>query len=644
MKVVFVRARGQNAFFDELASAIVDELQQLGVQASTAVGEFPAADEETVYVLAPPHEYFALTPREAQPTPAHLARTIFICAEQPGSAFWETNAKLIAEHGCPAFDINAHSATALTQATGHKVDHFQLGWTRSWTQADPASEAPEWFSIERDIDLLYMGTRTARRDRALALAARSIHNRNCRLILGDNSAPLTEHNPEWLGRDAKWEAMARSKLLLNIHRDDEPYFEWLRVVQAICNGCAVLSERSVGDRPLVAGEHYFATTAESIGVTADCLLEDPDRLHAAAKNAFEFLREELPLARSAELICDAAEGLLGAVSSPLPAVPALPGATGAGRAQKPKFDGALRAIDRSRVDPLTALEANLGQALREQKLEMRQLRGEIRHLHHAIETGGKLERVRRVYASAAYEQARPTVSVITPLFNYERLIEGALTSAAASSQRGIELVVVDDGSGDDSLKRARGWMQAHASIPSLLLSHPVNRGLGYARNTAVQAARGRYVFALDADNTVYPRGIEKLVAALDHARNADFAWGYLETHDDAGKSLGILSGYDWEPERFADGNYIDAMVLLRRDRLLERGGYTTSSALYGWEDYELFLRIAEAGGHGVLVPEFVARYRTGGVSMAATTNLAEVAMLRKLVEMYPATMNGEQVA
>ena len=54
------------------------------------------------------------------------------------------------------------------------------------------------------------------------------------------------------------------------------------------------------------------------------------------------------------------------------------------------------------------------------------------------------------------------------------------------------------------------------------------------------------------------------------------------------------AAFDWDPSRFGNGNYIDAMVLWRRQALLDWGLYTTDSGLYGWEDYELFARSPRA--------------------------------------------------
>jgi glycosyltransferase involved in cell wall biosynthesis len=168
----------------------------------------------------------------------------------------------------------------------------------------------------------------------------------------------------------------------------------------------------------------------------------------------------------------------------------------------------------------------------------------------------------------------------------------------------------------------------------MLLHHPINRGLGHARNTAVDFARGEFVFVLDADNLVYPLAIETLAEALDGDPQATFAYGMLEMFDEQG-ALGLHSHFAWEPERLAAGNFIDAMALIRRAWLHERGGYTTDARLHGWEDYDLWCAVAESGGHGVLVPTVVARYRSTRHSMLAVTNVSAVVAESLLAERHP---------
>src|SRR5205807_5067542 len=142
------------------------------------------------------------------------------------------------------------------------------------------------------------------------------------------------------------------------------------------------------------------------------------------------------------------------------------------------------------------------------------------------------------------------------------------SSVATSDYRDLEVVVTDDASTDRSAAVVRSFLDAHPWLPARLLQHPVNRGLGPARNTGVAQARGEYVFMLDADNKIFPVTISRLVDVMGTDTAASFAYPLLAQHSPNGP-VGLLSAHAWDPDQLRDGNYIDAMALIRRDHLLE---------------------------------------------------------------------------
>ena len=89
-----------------------------------------------------------------------------------------------------------------------------------------------------------------------------------------------------------------------------------------------------------------------------------------------------------------------------------------------------------------------------------------------------------------------------------------------------------------------------------------------ARNTAFAHARTDFVFLLDADNLLYPRCLERLLGALKHC-DASFAYCLLEKF---GEETGIGNTKPWSPIALQHGNFIDAMVLHRKQAWEEAGG------------------------------------------------------------------------
>ena len=209
----------------------------------------------------------------------------------------------------------------------------------------------------------------------------------------------------------------------------------------------------------------------------------------------------------------------------------------------------------------------------------------------------------------------PAVTVIISLFNYEHHILECLESVRSQTTGPLDLLVADDRSRDDSAEVAGRWMARNADrfARCRLIRQGKNRGLSATRNLMFHQVRTEYVFVLDADNSIYPRCVEALSTALDHC-NASLAYCYLERF---GTVSSLISMFPWDPEALRIGNYIDAMVMLRRQTWEQVEGYSTDM-LHGWEDYELWIKIVSQKGWGVLVPEVLARYRVHATSMIYT--------------------------
>jgi hypothetical protein len=139
---------------------------------------------------------------------------------------------------------------------------------------------------------------------------------------------------------------------------------------------------------------------------------------------------------------------------------------------------------------------------------------------------------------------------------------------------------------------------------------------------------------LDADNALLPPCAERLAAALDADPDAVFAYPTIAAHTD-GRPAGLLSSLAWDPELLPALNPIDALALVRADWLERLGGYVDDLGLFGWEDWDLWCAVAEAGRHGVHVPQMLARYRRAPGSMLATTDLDQEAKRARLAARHP---------
>lgn len=219
------------------------------------------------------------------------------------------------------------------------------------------------------------------------------------------------------------------------------------------------------------------------------------------------------------------------------------------------------------------------------------------------------------------EHVRPDVTVVVTLYNYAAYIEGCLASVIASRTDGlaggVEVLVVDDCSTDRSAALVEAFMATQA-VPIRLVRHHTNRGLADARNVGLREARAPFVFILDADNEIRRDCLAEHHRALTSSEHA-FAYGHIQRFESQSRAdLGLMSSAPWDVAALVTNPYIDAMAMLRRDAALRVGGYSTEYGVIlpqGWEDYDLWLKLAQAGHSGVMIPRTLSDYRVHGTSM-----------------------------
>ena len=211
-----------------------------------------------------------------------------------------------------------------------------------------------------------------------------------------------------------------------------------------------------------------------------------------------------------------------------------------------------------------------------------------------------------------------SVTVIITCFKYGLVGLEALNSLLSQTESAFDVILIDDHSPDNSLEHLLPWFKQHAFHPNfrrlLLVRHVVNQGLSKARNTAISIAQTPYVFILDADNLVYPKALKTLRDAMD-VSGADMAYSLIEVFD--GRS-DIVGNSVWIPEKFAKGNYIDAMAMIKTRVVHDLAGYRVMPNKFGWEDYDFWCKLVDHGLKGCHVPQILCRYRAHAQSMVNT--------------------------
>ena len=609
-RLCLVQASHQNVFFGEMLEAIAEALTSRGHEVVRSYDHFPQPEEDLVYLYVP-HEFHPLVYPEAAPSLVQRRRTVALCTEQPGTAWFEEAAAIAAGCGA-AIDINELGVEELRRR-GVDARFMRLGYVPSWDHWGGDE------SVERPIDVTFQGGYTARRAQALARCAPVLAHRTASLHVFETHLPHQADHPHFLSGERKWEALRRSKIIVNVHRQPLAYVEWQRLVGAMANGCVVVTEHCLGFDPLVPNEHFVAAAYDHLQDAVDALLRDPEMLRDIRQAAYALWRDRHPLVESAAVLSETiAELAAEPLMERLVAHPTVYPRPRPAKTPRLPFE---------REDRVPSDDEMMRAALKQILLEQRQLKRAIARLQESDEPD-------RVHDSPAYAQADPRVSAIVTVYNYADVVGEAIRSVAASDCDRVELIVVDDASGDDSLGAIERALGAVPWLPSRVIARAHNGGLGAARNTAIAAARGEYVFILDADNMVYPQAFSKLAATLDDHPEAAFAYPILEAFDDGGPR-DLISWLGWDTNRLRHGNFVDAMAMMRRDVVLEVGGYTTDHTIYGWEDFDLWCSFADRGLTGQLVPEMLGRYRQALHSMIQITNIDVSAAWTALLARHP---------
>lgn len=600
---VFVAPDG-NAFMRDIASWIVEAATQTGREAVLVDNGSPPTDPGQINLVVAPHEFYVLSEFDDATLHEAMHLSVPVCTEQPGTPWFDITA-IAASQAPLVLDINQFGVDAL-RARGLDARRLRLGGV-------PSMAAP---AVDRDVDVVFLGGKTERRSARLGAMAQTLWNRECDLRLFTFRRPVQPGVPGLVFGDDKYRLLARSKILLNLHRDDRRpgYFEWARMVEAMANGCCIVTEPVSGFEPFVSGEHFVAT--EHLEETIAELLDNPmemERIGNAARHA----------ALQLHPLRDTVAPLLVELDRLDPIVPSV--------RRVPKYRRHLTVAQQLPLLPAfranEGLRARVFHALRAEADLQRQIDAARCHARHG--SPDHLERLE----TPAYDAAEPTVTVLVTLFNYAHLVRDTLDSIVASEGVDFEVIVVDDHSTDPGRDVVKAFLAEHPAVPMVLLGCDANGGLPVARNLAFGHARAPYVMVMDADNLIFPNALATLATALEDDPAAAFAYNTLE---EFGVLPGVRSSMAWHVPWLCEANYIDAQAMLRKSAWERHGGYRSNDDLvFGWEDWELWLRFAHAGEHGVHVPRMLGRYRTQEVSMISTTNLVADHMIRHLHEMYP---------
>ena len=210
---------------------------------------------------------------------------------------------------------------------------------------------------------------------------------------------------------------------------------------------------------------------------------------------------------------------------------------------------------------------------------------------------------RAVIADRVEEARNPLISVVITHYNMPQYLPEAIDSVLAQTFQDFEVVVVDDGSKGKEFKEV---MKAYADDPRVKVFKQKNQGVAVARNRGIHEARGKYICSLDADDTIKPEFLAKLVPAINSNAGIGIAYCDFEMF---GTSRGTVRMHEYKFDDLKHSNFIPCCNLFRKAAWERSGGY---KEMIAWEDYELWLNVCKRGYVAKYVPRAYFNYRKKG--------------------------------
>ena len=318
-----------NYFFTEMRDLIGTALEELGFETELADERKGFVVDADWHIVIAPHEFFYLGEGEilAGGTPGNL---VLFNTEQP-STQWFSQARSFFPRANRVWDIHYGSALELARQ-GFPADFLPLGYVPQFPLFNEVNVLPKHRGtvfleqsirnqtylntavFERPIDVLFIGTLSPRRERFFAKASPILSKYRCYLHLPDAQTPLISGVNTVMDTVTAVGLAQRSKILLNLHRGDDRYFEWHRIVMhGIGQKCIVISEACDVAPPFEVRKDFIEAPIDEIPQRIEYYLSSPEGRSEAEKIAtsgFETLSTRCRLVDSLGLLLSRVDGNL----------------------------------------------------------------------------------------------------------------------------------------------------------------------------------------------------------------------------------------------------------------------------------------------------------------------------------------------
>lgn len=221
------------------------------------------------------------------------------------------------------------------------------------------------------------------------------------------------------------------------------------------------------------------------------------------------------------------------------------------------------------------------------------------------------------------------ISIVIPCYEQAQYLPEAVESVLAQTVRPHEVIVVNDGSPDDTRYVANQYTE-------IKYIEQVNKGLASARNTGILNMTGDYLYPLDADDMMLPNCIERVSQVIEET-GADIIAPSFKCFGKSNDPVILMPNptlEDFKPINGAPINRIGYFSAIKKEALLEVGGYSPKMT-WGFEDYHLWINLLSKGKKIVTIDEILILYRVKENSMITEATLHTTELLAQIYRDFP---------
>jgi hypothetical protein len=227
------------------------------------------------------------------------------------------------------------------------------------------------------------------------------------------------------------------------------------------------------------------------------------------------------------------------------------------------------------------------------------------------------------------------VCVVVPCHDYGRFLPESVGSVLGQTFGELELLIVDDGSTDDSLDVARSLAREDSRVR--VHAQPCCGYPGLTRNAGIERTEAPYVLCLDADDRLAPDFVERCLHALETRPDRSIAHGDQQHF---GADTAFHRHHDSDFALLTRVNTIATACLFRREAWAAAGGYPP---MRGYEDWDFWISCGERGHHGLYVPGAVFHYRTKADGLFAEAVELDRGYKARIVLNHPRLYSTQEV-